>query len=61
MLNRQRAVHKPETIDDEEKIAICKFAKDFVPDEGNAEMTMDGKKLINYYLFISLYIKSRIF
>jgi len=46
LLTLQRAVHKPEAIDDEEKIAICKFAKDFIPEEGNAEMTMDGKKLI---------------
>ncbi|KAM0731371.1 Adenylate cyclase type 10 [Formica fusca] len=40
-LHLQRAVHKSETIDDEEKIAVCKFAKGFVPEEGNTEMTMD--------------------
>lgn len=45
-LNLQSAVHKSETIDDEEKIAVCKFAKGFVPEEANAEITMDGKKLM---------------
>ncbi|CAL1681643.1 unnamed protein product [Lasius platythorax] len=40
-LNLQSAVHKSETIDDEEKIAVCKFAKGFVPEEANAEITMD--------------------
>ncbi|XP_029155514.1 adenylate cyclase type 10-like [Nylanderia fulva] len=40
-LHLKTAIHKAETINDEEKIAVCKFAKGFVPEEGNAEMTMD--------------------
>ncbi|KAL6429124.1 hypothetical protein ACFW04_008123 [Cataglyphis niger] len=40
-LHLQRVeIHKG-TIDDEEKIAVCKFAKDFVPEETDAEITMD--------------------
>lgn len=27
---------------DEETIAVCKFTEGFVPEEGDAEMTMDG-------------------
>lgn len=38
-------VHEPETgVDEEETIAVCKFAEDFVPEEGYTEVTMDGEK-----------------
>lgn len=63
MLTLQRIIHKPETINDEEKIAVCKFAKDVVPEEGNAEITMDGKKLIIiiYQFIYEVYNKKKIF
>ncbi|XP_050456444.1 adenylate cyclase type 10-like [Cataglyphis hispanica] len=41
-LHLQRVeIHKSDAIDNEEKIAVCKFAKDYVPEETDAEMTMD--------------------
>lgn len=39
----QRPVHKSEMPSyDEETIAVCKFTEAFVPEERDAEMTMDG-------------------
>ncbi|RLU22084.1 hypothetical protein DMN91_006464 [Ooceraea biroi] len=40
-LGRPGILRKSETIIDEESITVCNFAKGFVPEEGNTEMTMD--------------------
>lgn len=52
-------IHKSEmSIYDEETIAVCKLTE--VPEEGNAEMTMDGNNYdyfyINYYLQLVNYL-----
>lgn len=50
-------MHRHLSIDPEEtKIAVCNISKDFVYEDENSEITMDGRKKIIHLLFHLLYI-----
>lgn len=55
MITRPENMHRHLSIDPEEtKIAVCNISKDFVYEDENSEITMDGRKKIIHLLYIGI-------